>query len=87
MNIPWLIVFAVFFVLMILVKAVLALFLVPTVDGNSGNPSNHDGEDDGDDIPKGKVRSSCPGKKYSWAWMQTAGAVDLSFVRPEKNNG
>ena len=83
MNIPWLIVFAVFFVLMILVKAVLALFLVPTVAGNSGNPSNHDG----DDIPKGKVRSSCPGKKYSWAWMKTAGAVDLSFVRPEKNNG
>lgn len=87
MRSPWLIVFVVFFVLMIIVKAVLALFLVPTVDDNSEKPSDNDGEDDGDDIPKGKIRFSGSGKKYSWAWMQTAGAVDLSFVRPEKNNG
>ncbi len=28
-----------------------------------------------------------PGKKYSWAWMQTAGALGMKFVRPEAANG
>ena len=27
------------------------------------------------------------GKKYSWAWMQTAGAFQLKFIRPEESNG
>ncbi|MBQ9337806.1 MAG: hypothetical protein IJS14_10990 [Lentisphaeria bacterium] len=28
-----------------------------------------------------------PGKKYSWAWMQAAGGLELQFLRPEDNNG
>ena len=28
-----------------------------------------------------------PGRKYSWSWMQTAGALELKFIRPEAANG
>ena len=32
-------------------------------------------------------RDKPAGKKYSWAWMQTAGSMHLKFIRPEEANG
>ena len=32
-------------------------------------------------------RKNVPGKKYSWTWMQAAGALHLKFIRPEQANG
>ena len=32
-------------------------------------------------------RNPVPGRKYSWAWMQSAGDLRLEFIRPEKANG
>lgn len=32
-------------------------------------------------------RGKSPGRKYSWPWMQTAGALELQFIRPEAANG
>ena len=33
------------------------------------------------------ARNRCAGKKYFWTWMQTAGAFQLQFIRPEESGG
>lgn len=37
--------------------------------------------------PAQPKRGKAPGRKYSWPWMQTAGALELQFIRPEAANG
>jgi len=39
------------------------------------------------DDPQPERKNNRSGKKYSWAWMQTAGALGLKFIRPEAANG
>lgn len=80
-----LITFVIAFILLMIVRGVLSAVFQKTAgpDHSEGN-SGHDGDGG---IPKGKIRASRFAGKYSWTWMQTAGALNLSFVRPEKSNG